>query len=468
MKSEVWFWIALGATIVSGVCSTLFHALREVSRSRLEQVARERNNKGLMRRVDAILDDMDGHANAMALPRIVANLLLAPALVFHTWHARGGVELRWTDVLIGLSVAAGLVWVFGHAIPTGVARHAAAETICLWSTLVRVSHLLATPFVAVVRFFDEVVRRLADRPATAPEEQAHAELLSVVDEGRQEGQFDRFESDMIEAVVKFKDMTVAQIMTPRTEMEAMAFTNSLSEVTATIRRSNHSRVPVFDGTLDRIVGIFYVKDLMRWLAGDAGRSGKTFDFKAILRPALFVPETKTIRELLTELLQNKVHLVMVADEYGGTSGLVTIEDIVEQIVGEIKDEYELPEDDKPEVVIAEDKRSATIDARAYIVDANEGLRDLGVELPASEDYDTVGGFVTVTLGRIPPRGERFEHDGAVVTVLAAEPTRVTLVRVEPKVTGDAGEESRRSDVATDSVGRGAAVEARESRGSSSG
>ncbi|NUQ52598.1 MAG: HlyC/CorC family transporter [Phycisphaerales bacterium] len=445
MKSEAWFWIALASTVISGVCSTLFHALREVARSRLEQVARDRNNKALLRRVDAILDDMDGHANAMALPRIVANLVLAPALVFHSWHSRGGEQLDWADVSIGLGAAAAVVWVFGLAIPTGIARHAAAETICLWSTLVRAGYILATPFNVVVRFFDEVVRRLADRPATAPEQQAHAELMSVVDEARQEGQFDRVESDMIEAVVKFRDMTVAQIMTPRTEMEAMALTNSLGEVTATLRRSNHSRLPVYDGTLDRIVGVFYVKDLMRWMAGEAQRMGKTFDFKAILRPAIFVPETKTIRELLTELLQNKVHLVMVADEYGGTAGLVTIEDIVEQIVGEIKDEYELPEDDKPEVVIAEDKRSATIDARAYIVDANEGLRDLGVELPASEDYDTVGGFVTVTLGRIPPRGERFEHDGAVVTVLAAEPTRVTLVRVEPKPSGDSGDEGRRSD-----------------------
>ncbi|MBL8762254.1 MAG: HlyC/CorC family transporter [Phycisphaerae bacterium] len=459
MKGEAWFWIALGSTIVSGLCSTLFHALRETSRSRLEQVARERNNGGLTRRVEAILEDMDGHANAMALPRILANLLLAPALVFHSWHARGGQTLDWIDVGIGLGIAAAIVWVFGLAIPTGVARHAAAETICVWSTLVRAGYILAAPFNAVVRFFDEVVRRLADRPTTAPDEQAHAELLSAVDEARQEGQFDRFETDMIEAIVKFKDTTVAQIMTPRTEMEAMALTNSLGEVTATIRRSNHSRVPVYDGTLDRIVGVFYVKDLMRWLAGDAGRSGRTFDFKAILRPALFVPETKTIRELLSELLQNKVHLVMVADEYGGTAGLVTIEDIVEQIVGEIKDEYELPEDDKPEVVIAEDKRSATIDARAYIVDANEGLRDLGVELPSSEDYDTVGGFVTVTLGRIPARGERFEHDGAVVTVLAAEATRVTLVRVEPGASGDSGAEGRRSD---QGIGEGIQVRARGS------
>jgi putative hemolysin len=184
--------------------------------------------------------------------------------------------------------------------------------------------------------------------------------------------------------------------------------------------------------MDHIVGVFYVKDLMRWLAGENGgaRGGKPFDLRGLLRPAMFIPESKTIRELLGELLAKRVHMAIVADEYGGTAGLVTFEDIVEEVFGDIQDEYELPEETTSDVRLDTVKRQAEVDARAYIGDVNADLKPLGIELPESEDYDTVGGFVTVTLGRIPTAGESFAHEGTTVTVVAAEPTRVTRVRLE--------------------------------------
>jgi putative hemolysin len=232
--------------------------------------------------------------------------------------------------------------------------------------------------------------------------------------------------------VKFRDRTVAQVMTPRTEIEAMELSNELSKVTAMIRTIGHSRIPVYEGDMDHVVGIFYVKDLMKWLAGEGGggsRTGKPFDLKSLLRPALFFPETKTIRELLPELLNKRVHIAMVADEYGGTAGLVTIEDIVEEVFGDIQDEYERPEENRPEVQVDADAGVAELDARVSIEDANWHLRELGIEIPLGEDYETVGGFVTVTLGRIPVEKESFAVGGAEVVVLGAEPTRVTRVRV---------------------------------------
>ncbi len=235
---------------------------------------------------------------------------------------------------------------------------------------------------------------------------------------------------MIGAIVRFKDTTVAQIMTPRTEIEAMELTNNLGAVVAQIRAGGHSRIPVYEHSLDHIVGIFYVKDLLRWLAGDGMRGGKSFDLKQIVRPAMFVPETKTVRELLGELIEKKVHVAMVADEYGGTSGLVSFEDIIEQIVGEIQDEYEQPKDAAPDIDVRAEARSAEVDARAYIKDTNEALRPLGVELPESEDYDTVAGFVTLALGTIPGVGQTLRERNFVITVLGAEPTRVTRVKIE--------------------------------------
>jgi CBS domain containing-hemolysin-like protein len=224
---------------------------------------------------------------------------------------------------------------------------------------------------------------------------------------------------------------VEQIMTPRTEVEAMELTNNLGEIVKFIRQSRHSRIPVYEGSLDQVVGFFYVKDLMRWLAGDGPRqTGKAFELRSILRPAYYVPETKTIRELLSELVDKKVHVAMVADEYGGTSGLVTLEDIVEEIFGEIQDEYEQAEDELPEIHVDAAERAADIDARAYIRDANDALRAIGVGLPEGEAYDTVGGLVVTTLGRIPTAGESLRVGEVTLTVTAAEPTRVERVRLE--------------------------------------
>jgi CBS domain containing-hemolysin-like protein len=175
-------------------------------------------------------------------------------------------------------------------------------------------------------------------------------------------------------------------------------------------------------------GILYAKDLLRWIRQHGG-NGHAFVLREILRPVSFVPETKTVRELLTQLLAEKVHIAMVADEYGGTSGLVTMEDIVEEIFGDIQDEYETAEDAVGGVEIDEADKSARIDARTPIDDANDELEDLGVELPESDDYDTVAGFVSATLGRIPEIGEVFEHGKARVEILEAEPTRVVRVRV---------------------------------------
>jgi putative hemolysin len=153
---------------------------------------------------------------------------------------------------------------------------------------------------------------------------------------------------------------------------------------------------------------------------------------------LFIPETKSIRELLGELLAKRVHMAVVADEYGGPAGLVTFEDIVEEVFGDIQDEYEVAEEATKEISVDVRKREAEIDARAYIGDVNGDLKSLGIELPESEDYDTVGGFVTVSLGRIPNTGERFTLGEIEVMVVAAEPTRVTRVKLFP-VGGAPGE-----------------------------
>lgn len=429
-----WLVIACAALALGSVLSALAQSLRDLSRNALEEIVAIRNSPGATARVRAILADLEGHASAVALPRVVCNLLVAVSLIMFVAFSRDPLQAAsgpgaW-DLVLGALSASVLLWVFGVAIPTAVAKHAGEITVHAWSPVLRLTYVLLTPLRAVARLVDEIVRRLAGKERTSDSQAIEQELLSVVEEAQEDGQFDQTEREMIEAVVKFRNRTVAQIMTPRTEMEGMPLINDLSAVTAAIRKIGHSRIPVYDQSVDRIVGVFYVKDLMRWLAGEGSRAGKGFDLRALLRPAVFVPESKTIRELLGDLLAKRVHIAIVADEYGGTSGLVTIEDIVEEVFGEIQDEYERPEEDTSTVKIEPGSRLAEFDARIYLADANDALSALGVELPESEDYDTVGGFITATLGRIPSAGETMRIDGAQITIIAAEATRVGRVRIE--------------------------------------
>jgi len=254
-----------------------------------------------------------------------------------------------------------------------------------------------------------------------------AELLSAVDQSERIGHIDETARDMIEAVVEFRSTTVEEIMTPRTEINALEYTDDLGTVKRFVREVGHSRIPVYRDNLDHIEGILYAKDLLHWMADDAAGD---FSLKEILRTPSFIPETKTVRELLKELLARRVHIAIAADEYGGTAGLVTIEDMVEEIFGEIEDEYEQDDDERPSVDIDTVTNSAEIDARKPIDDANDVLEAIGIELPESDDYDTVSGFVATTMGRIPEAGQTLRHEGLLITVLEAEQTRVLRIRVE--------------------------------------
>ncbi len=428
MIVSVWFWVAVAALGAGTLLAALFHSMREFKRGELEDLASASGRAATRRRIERILGDVDGHSTAIGLPRVVCNLIVAVALVFWTAGVRRHSAPDAWDVVIGIVVATVLIWMFGVLVPHSVARYAAARTVYAWSPALRAAYIVQAPLRAVVVFFDEVIRRLSGAPAGDEGPASEAELLSAIQEAQHEGQVDDTERRMIEAVVGFRDRTVEQIMTPRTEIVALELTNNLGELTRFIRSCSQSRVPVYEGDLDHIAGIFYIKDLVRWLAGDSSRPpGKPFELRSILRPALFVPETKTVRELLSELIARKVHVAMVADEYGGTSGLVTMEDIVEEVFGDIQDEYELDQDRIPDTLVDERARSARIDGRAYIADTNEALAVLGIELPASEEYDTVGGLVVTTLGRIPAVGETVELGPVTLRVVEAGPTRVEKV-----------------------------------------
>lgn len=428
MSAAWWFAIGAAALLASGALASVRQSLQRMSRAKFETLAQRTGREGVVRRASSILDDVDGHAAAIAVPRVLCSLGAALASVMWVGALRGSEAHGWVEVGLGLGLGVILIWVFAVVVPVAVGEHAGERVALLASRSVRVWYVLMAPARIFAAFLDEVVRRLAGGESLDEQEEIEAELLSAVEEGERGGRLDELERDMIEAVVEFRSTTAEQVMTPRTEIEAVEYTDELGEVKRLVEEIGHSRMPVYEDNLDNVVGVLYAKDLLRWIILHAD-NGRPFVLREILRDATFVPETKTVRELLSELLAAKVHIALIADEYGGTSGLVTIEDIVEEVFGEIQDEYE-DDEDVAGVDVDEASGFAMVDARAHIDDTNDEIERLGLELPESDEYDTVGGFVVFTLGRIPEAGEVFEHAGAQLTVIEAEPTRVVRVRVE--------------------------------------
>jgi CBS domain containing-hemolysin-like protein len=237
------------------------------------------------------------------------------------------------------------------------------------------------------------------------------------------------EQKMIQAIAEMGETSVREIMVPRTAMECLDVRSSISEVLDKITACMHSRIPVYEEDVDHIIGVLHVKDLFGvWedregAADPSEKSNGEFNLRPFLRPAQFVPETKKIRELFAEFQQEKNHIAIVVDEYGGTAGLVTLEDLLEEIVGEIQDEF----DEEPVPYVERSDGAYVVEGTMHTDDLRE---DLGIELPESEDYDTVSGFILSRLGEVPPVGQVIEHPGVRLTVEEADERRIERVKVE--------------------------------------
>ena len=415
-------WVAIASALLAGVCAAVQMSLRGASRGRVKELAARR---GRSQRLASILDDLNGHARAASLPRLLFTVATVIAALIWTTGFGADSRVTLTGLALSAAIAGALLLVFGVVVPMSVADHAGDALIVRVAGLIRGLFILTVPIVRGLGVIDEIVRRLAGAENGSPEEELERELLSVVSDAEQEGDLTDAERHMIRAVVDFRTRTVDEVMTPRTEIEGLERTDDLRAIRVFIDEAGHSRIPVYEGDLDHILGVLYAKDLLRYL----GEDSTGFEIERALRPALFVPETKPIGEMLLEFQREKVHLAIVLDEYGGTAGLVTIEDLLEEIVGEIQDEFEPEDDAPPDIDVSLDQRTVEVDARAHVTDVNNRLETLGVALPESDDYDTIAGLVTTELGRLPEEGEAFRKNGFLVTVLAAEPTRVTRVRI---------------------------------------
>lgn len=248
-------------------------------------------------------------------------------------------------------------------------------------------------------------------------------LEEVLEEHGEEGdQLPREEQDILKNVLGFGELAVKNIMTPRTDIKAVEYNTGLEDIKQHIARHSHTRIPIYNDTLDNVKGFIHIKDLVPLLSGDS-----PFNMALILRDILFVPPSMKLIHLLVKMRMAGVHMAIVIDEYGGTDGLVTLEDLFEEIVGDIQDEHD---DEDPDA--AEWNASGYCDVKAR-VPVEKLEKDLGLTLNTEEDkevYETLGGLIFHQLGRVPEKGEIIEHkSGARLEILAADPRRIQKVRI---------------------------------------
>ncbi len=313
------------------------------------------------------------------------------------------------------------VALFDQLIPFALlVRHDEPERILeRWLPLLRVAFFLALPLTFPVLISTTVARMLeptaAEPEATSPQE----DLQELIEAGQQEGLIKKGEGELLQSVVEFGDTIVRDVMTPRPEIAALDINSSVEDLRRLVRAKRQSRYPVYSGQLDHVEGIVSVRDLMELPPEEQAK----VTLRALARPVPFVPETKLVRELLKELQQSTTQLAMVIDEYGSVAGLVTIEDLVEEIVGEIRDEVEPHARD----IVKESADSYIVAGQTELAQVADQLH---IELEGG-DYSTVAGLVLAHLGHVPSPGEKVETKGVSFEVLEADQRTVVKVRLRP-------------------------------------
>jgi putative hemolysin len=323
--------------------------------------------------------------------------------------------------LLVVTAAVALVTiVFGELVPRAIALSHAETLALVFAAPVELLGRLLAPLVWLLTTLTNAVARLFGVTEQQQDRVTPEELMILVERGSEQGVIEAEEQQMIGAVLELGQQRVHEVMVPRIDIKSLQVDTPLDEMIDTIVSAGHSRIPIYEDSIDNVIGILYAKDLLPLLA----RGQRPTEVRGLLRTPLFVPESITVDDLLHNLQRRKVHIAIVLDEYGGTAGLVTIEDLIEEIVGEIQDEYDV---EAPMLERISDNE-ARIDGRASIDDLTEAF---GVDLNGEdrEQYDTVGGLVYHEIGGVPEVGDTVDVDGLTLTVESNDGRRVGKVLV---------------------------------------
>src|SRR5881227_1172083 len=352
--------------------------------------------------------------NTLAL--IVAST--ASALLSDSLFTRWGVAPEWRLWLTLLdSVALSIVLLIVAEVTPKTLALAHAERVAL-AAAVPVDRLAS--FLGPILWAVTIVSRAltGGRAARAPY-LTEEELLAALHVSEEAGVIEEQEHQMIHGIIEIGDKTVREIMIPRTDIVAVDREAQLRDIVKLFKQHRHTRMPVFEHDIDHVVGLIHTKDLLLFYTLSSSRK---FDMDKVLRPIEFTPEQKKVDELLNDMRTKKVHMMIVVDEYGGTAGMVTLEDLLEEVVGEIRDEYDVESD----LVVDEGHGRFVFSGK---VDIDAVAQRLGVDIER-EGFETVGGYLLARIGRVPTVGEHFDVDGLAVDVLDAERRRVNKVRMQ--------------------------------------
>ncbi|MGZ3633659.1 MAG: hemolysin family protein [Parachlamydiaceae bacterium] len=365
---------------------------------------------------------------------LFAYLFLSHTALFEETHQGHDFAIFWMSMaLLGL-LAVGFI--FGDFLPRIFGTKLAETAIRLCARLASLYMFLAFPLILV---FLKISRSLSQTiyfdHFQEPTTQAKQEIIEIIQKAELSPGISHLDKQLIESVLNFRDRVVREVMVPRIRMFSLSAETTIKEAAQQLCDEGYSRIPVYKSSVDNIVGILMYKDVLRkYMEYTEHNHAKILEtsIESISKPALFTPETKKISNLLQEFRKQQVHLAIVVDEYGGTEGLVTIEDILEAIVGDIEDEY-----DQEEELIKEDvDHTWIVDATLSIIDAEEML---GIRIPQEGDYDTIGGYIYHCTGAIPTKGFTIHHDTFEMEILSSNDRSVDKVRIKPILEPDNNE-----------------------------
>ncbi len=436
--------VPLGLAVILGAGAFLlmfFVALAEVSLATISRThVRKLSEEGVSyaKRIESLLADAQRFlAGLMILKTYV--ILMAAAAVSYISFRLGHLD-GWWILALGLAGAGLLlIQVWGRAVAIQHPMAVAGRVVGPMRGMI----LLISPFSwALLRLVSSLGITKDDQESERNIFLSEDGLRLLLNLGDEEHFLEEEERELIDSIFRFSETTVAEVMVPRVDVVALPKETPLMKALDVIVEAGHSRIPVYEETIDKIVGVLYAKDLL--ICFRDGRTEITID--RIIHPPFFVPETMMVDELLPILRQKRTHLAIVVDEYGGTAGIVTIEDLLEEIVGEIQDEY----DSEPPMIQPQEDGTYIVNGRMDVDDLN---RELGVHLPTDdESYSTLAGVIYAQLQRVPDPGDAFDLDGVHIEVLKVQNNRIEEVllslrepSVEPDTSPNGGPERERVD-----------------------
>ena len=398
--------------ILSGFFSGSETALMSVNKVEIRHLAQEGDKEAQI--VDRLLGKPDNLLTTILVGNNLVNVAASAIATKVATNVFGNL-----GVGISTGVVTLLLLIFGEITPKSLATRKAKKFSMTVARPIEICYYLFFPIVKGLSFLVQAVNKDSHAPGTKPfiSEDKIRRFLAV---GVREGVIETDERQMINSIFEFDDITVKEIMVPRIDMVCVDINDSIDKLIDIVIRMGLSRIPVYNGRIDNIVGIVYAKDLLPLLKEEKPK----ITVQKIMRPAYYVPESKEIDNLFSELKKEKIHMAIVLDEYGGTAGLVTIEDLLEEIVGDIQDEY----DEEETLIEQKDNKQIIVDGRVDIDEINEIL---DIALP-EEDYETISGFVLSMLGYVPEEGEKIEFEDLEITVAKISQRRISKVEIEKK------------------------------------